>query len=64
MLVLVMVAEQGKKIAAREHPWSTMVNMASCPSLLGRPVMRSMAICENGLALMVDGIQNISVLMW
>jgi hypothetical protein len=45
-------------MAAREHPWSTMVSMASCPSLSGSPVMRSMAMWENGLALMLDGIRN------
>jgi hypothetical protein len=40
----VMVVEQGKKIAAHEQPWSTMVSMASCPLLFGSPVMRSMAM--------------------
>jgi hypothetical protein len=45
-------------MAAREHPWSTMVSMASCPSLSGSPVMRSMAMWEKGLALMLDGIRN------
>jgi hypothetical protein len=40
----VMVVEQGRKIAAQEHLWSTMVSIASCPLLLGNPVMRSMAI--------------------
>jgi hypothetical protein len=59
----VMVMEQGRKIATREQPWLTMVNMASCPSLFSNPVMRSMAMWENGLALMVDGIRNIRVLM-
>jgi hypothetical protein len=63
MLAPVMVVEQGRKIAACEHPWSTIVNMASCPLLLGRPVMRSIAMWENGLALMLDGIRNIGVLM-
>jgi hypothetical protein len=64
MPALVIVMEQGRKIATCEQPWSTMVSMALCPSLLGNPVMRSIAIWENGLALMVDGIQNIGVLMW
>jgi hypothetical protein len=63
MLALVMVMEQGRKIAAREQPWLTMVNMALCPSLFDNPVMRSMAMWENSLALMVDGIWNIGVLM-
>jgi hypothetical protein len=60
----VMVMEQGRKIATREQPWLTMVNMVSCPLLFGNPMMRFMAMWENGLALMVDGIQNIRVLMW
>jgi hypothetical protein len=59
----VIVVEQGRKIAAHEQLWLTMVSMASYPSLLGNPVMRSMAMCENGLALMGEGIQNIGVLM-
>src|SRR5580693_3921579 len=40
-----------------------MVSMASCPLLSGSLVMRSMAMWENGLALMFDGIRNIGVLM-
>ena len=44
MLAPVMVVEQGRKIAAHEHPWSTMVSIALCPSLLGNPVMRSMVM--------------------
>jgi hypothetical protein len=63
MPVPVMVVEQGRKIATRKHPWSTMVSMASCPSLLGRPVMRSITIWENGLALITDGMWNIGGLM-
>jgi hypothetical protein len=63
MPVLMMVVEQGRKIAAHEHPWSTIVSIASFPLLLGRPVMRSITMWENGLALMVDGMQNISGLM-
>jgi hypothetical protein len=59
----VMVVEQGRKIATREHPWSTMVSMVSCPLLLGRPVIRSIAMWENGLALITDGMQNIGGLM-
>src|SRR5580693_8315076 len=38
--------------------------MALYPWLFGNPVMRSMAMWENGLALIVDGIRNIGVLMW
>jgi hypothetical protein len=44
MLAPVMVVEQGRKIAAREHLWSTIVSIASCLSLLGNLVMRSMAM--------------------
>jgi hypothetical protein len=64
MLVPVMVVEQGRKIAAREQLWLTIVSMASCPSLLGNPVIRSMAMWEKGLVLILDGIWNIGVLMW
>jgi hypothetical protein len=56
ILAPVMVVEQGKKIAACEQPWLTMVSMALCPSLLGSLVMRSMVMWENGFALMVNGI--------
>jgi hypothetical protein len=58
-----MVVEQGRNIAPHKHLCSTMVSIASCLSLLGSPVMRSIAIWENGLALMVDGMQNIGDLM-
>ena len=58
----VMVVEQGRKIAAREHPWSTMVSMASYPLLSGSLVIRPMAMWENGLALTLDGIWNNGVL--
>jgi|SRR5580693_269108 hypothetical protein len=63
MLAPVMVVEQGRKIATCKHPWLTMVSIASYPLLLGKLVMRSMVMCKNGLALMVDGIWNIGVLM-
>jgi hypothetical protein len=52
----VIVVVQGRNIAPREQPWSTIVKIASNPSLLGKPVIRSMAICENGLALMTEGM--------
>ena len=45
---LVMVVKQGMKIAALEQPWSTMVSMASFPFTWGKPVIRSIAICEKG----------------
>jgi hypothetical protein len=37
MPVPVMVIEQGRKIAACEQPWSTMISMALCPLLFGKP---------------------------
>jgi hypothetical protein len=52
----VIVVVQGRNIAPREQPWSTIVKIASNPSLLGKPVMRSMATCENGLALITEGM--------
>src|SRR5580693_1311313 len=58
-----MVVEQGRNIVPWEHPWSTMVRIASCPSLLGSPVIRSIAMCENGLASMVEGMRKSGVLM-
>jgi hypothetical protein len=63
MPVLVIVVEQGRKIAAHEQPWSTIVSMASCPLLLDSPVMRSIAMWEKGLVLMLDEIRNIGVLI-
>src|SRR5712671_7571520 len=41
---------QGRKTAAREHPWSTMVRIESCRLDSGRPMIRSIAICWNGRA--------------
>jgi len=52
------VVVQGRNIAPREHPWSTIVRIASYPLLLGSPVIRSIATCENGLASGSDGILN------
>ena len=46
-----MVERQGRKIAPREHPWSTMVRILSNPQLLGSPVIRSIAIWVKGGAL-------------
>jgi hypothetical protein len=43
-----MVALQGRKMAPREQPWSTIVNIASNPRDLGSPVIRSRAICVKG----------------
>src|ERR1700742_2133260 len=44
-----MVVLHGKKTAPLEHPWLTIVRIASYPLLGGSPVIRSIAICENGL---------------
>ena len=44
----VMVVLQGRKMATLEHPWLTMVKMASYSLLFGSPVMRSKAICLKG----------------
>src|SRR5712672_4132527 len=44
----VIVVVQGRKTAAREHPWSTIVNTESCGPLGGSPVIRSRAICWKG----------------
>ena len=35
-------------MATLEHPWSTMVRIASFPLCFGKPVIRSMATCWNG----------------
>src|SRR5712672_4715594 len=37
----VIVVAQGRKTAAREHPWSTIVSTESCGPLGGSPVIRS-----------------------
>src|SRR5258708_16119915 len=44
----VIVTEQGRNTALREHPWSTIVNIASWFRIGGRPVIRSIQICLNG----------------
>jgi hypothetical protein len=56
ILAPVIVVVQGRNTAPREQPWSAIVRIASNPSLLGNPVIRSMAMCENGLALMTEGM--------
>src|SRR5712671_6248314 len=53
----VIVVAQGRKMAAREHPWSTMVSTESCGPLGSSPVMRSRAICWNGSASSVVGMR-------
>ena len=52
-----MVVWQGRKIAALEHPWSTIVRMALCPLCLGSPVMRSIATDWKGSVPCLDGIR-------
>jgi hypothetical protein len=46
----VMVVEQGRKMAALVHPWSTIVSMASYGPFFGSCVMRSIVISSNGFA--------------
>src|SRR5579863_6819896 len=43
-----IVVLQGRKMAALEHPWSTIVRMASYLLLLGSLVIRSRVICLKG----------------
>lgn len=43
-----MVILQGRKTAARVHPWSMIVRIASNPLLSGSAVIRSMVIIWNG----------------
>ena len=51
-----MFMVQGKKIAALEHLWLTIVRMALKPCLLGSPVMRSIAMVWKGSVPGVVGI--------
>jgi len=53
-----MVVLQGRKTAPCEHPWSTMVSMASYPLDLGSPVIRSITICVN------RGVFSGTVILW
>ena len=45
----IMVIEQGMKTTALEQPWYTIVSIASFLFTWGKPVIRSIAICEKGL---------------
>ena len=58
---LVIVVLQGRKIAAREHPWSTIVRMALWLHRSGSPVMRSMATLWNGKVPVWLGIRYVGV---
>jgi len=53
----VIVVSHAKKIAACEHPWSTIMRIASFPWMDGSPVIRSMATCWNGHVLGSVGMQ-------
>ena len=53
----VMVVWHGRNNAPLEHPWLTMVRMASKPLLFGSPVIRSIAIYWKGLASGGTGIR-------
>jgi hypothetical protein len=46
----VMSVEHSRNITTLEHPWLTIVRMASFPFWARRPVIRSIAICWNGWA--------------
>jgi len=46
---VIMVVQGGRLHLGSIHD-STIVRMASYPLLLGSPVMRSIVMCENGLA--------------
>jgi hypothetical protein len=57
----VIVVVQGRKRAAHEHPWSTIVRIASCPQCSGRPVIKSIDTLWNGRVSGSEGMQNISI---
>ena len=52
----VLVVLHGTKRAAREHPWSTIVNTASYGPLFGNCVIRSMDMVVKGGAPTSTGI--------
>ena len=54
----VMFVVHGRNTAALEHPWSTIVRIASFPLCVGRPVIRSIATHWNGRASLVVSIRN------
>ena len=47
--VPVISVVHGRNSAAHVQLWSTIVRIASYPSLLGSPVMRSIATCMKGV---------------
>src|SRR5579863_3781786 len=61
----VMVVLHGRNMAALEHPWSTIVRIASKSLLFGSPVMRSRATCLNGAGDFGTGMRYMGVLsLW
>ena len=56
-----MFIVHGRKIAALEHPWLTIVRMALNPHLLGSPVIRSIDTVWNGRVPGVVGIQYVGM---
>src|SRR5712675_2607565 len=60
----VIVVAQGRKTAALEHPWSTIVSTESCGPFGGNPVMRSKAICWKGSVFSGVGMQYSGVRLW
>ena len=55
----VIVVLQGKKMAPCEHPWSTIVNIASYPHDKGSPVIKSITITGLPLSWGYDAILTI-----
>ena len=55
-----MVVLHGRKTAALEHPWSTIVRMALKPLLASRPIIRSIATVLNGRVSVV-GMQYVGM---
>ena len=56
-----MFVVHGRKIAALEHLWSTIVRIALKPHLLGSPVIRSIAMVWNGRVPGVVGMQYVGI---
>ena len=54
----VMFVMHRRNTVAREHPWSTIVRIASFPLCIGRPVIKFIAIYWNGRASFIVSIWN------
>ena len=52
----VMVVSHARNMAACKHPWFTMVRIAFFPFTGGNPVIKSIATCWNGWALVSVGM--------